>query len=60
MVGKYMETFVREAIARSAFERAESEKERGGGGGWSGGFLEVSSLAGVGHGVGSFGVVGSG
>ena len=49
MVGKYMETFVREAIARAAFERAESEKEGGGGaGGWSGGFLEVSSLKGWG------------
>lgn len=40
-----METFVREAIARAAFERAEIEKVGGGGGGggWSGGFLEVSS-----------------
>lgn len=41
-----METFVREAIARAAFERAESEKVGGGGGGWSGGFLEVSWLEG--------------
>ena len=41
-----METFVREAIARAAFERAESEKEGAAGGGWSGGFLEVSYLKG--------------
>jgi hypothetical protein len=34
-VGKYMETFVREAVARAAFERA-GEKELGGG------FMEVS------------------
>jgi hypothetical protein len=34
-VGKYMETFVREAVARAAFERA-GEKEFGGG------FMEVS------------------
>ena len=54
MVGKYMETFVREAIARAAFERAESEKE-GGGGGWSGGFLEVSRVKGVGMGWGEAG-----
>ena len=47
VVGKYMETFVREAIARAAFERAESEKV-GAGGGWSGGFLEVSLVEGVG------------
>ncbi len=57
VVGKYMETFVREAVARAAFERAESGKE-GGGGGWSGGFLEVSWLKGVG--VGMLGVVGCG
>ena len=44
-----METFVREAVARAAFERAESEKE-GAGGGWSGGFLEVSWLKGLGTG----------
>lgn len=36
-VGKYMETFVREAVARAAFERA-GEKELGGG------FMEVSFL----------------
>jgi hypothetical protein len=34
-VGKYMETFVREAVARAAFERA-GEKELGGG------FMEAS------------------
>ena len=49
MVGKYMETFVREAIARAAFERAEVEAGQGGGrgsggGGWHGVFLEVSGL----------------
>ena len=37
MVGKYMETFVREAIARAAFERSEA-----GGEGIGGHFLEVS------------------
>ena len=35
MVGKYIETFVREAIARAAFERSEAE------GGLGGQFLEV-------------------
>jgi len=40
-VGKYMETFVREALARAAFARGEIE-ERGEGGG--GGFLEVEDL----------------
>lgn len=44
-VGKYFETFVREAIARAAFERAAG----GAGGGESGrgrgdGFLEVSEM----------------
>ena len=48
VVGKYMETFVREAIARAAFERAESEEGGGGAGGWSGGFLEVSRVKGRG------------
>jgi hypothetical protein len=33
-IGKYMETFVREAVARAAYERA-GEKELGGG------FMEV-------------------
>lgn len=37
VVGKYMETFVREAIARAAFERSEA-----GGEGIGGHFLEVS------------------
>lgn len=38
-----METFVREAIARAAFERGEAlEKESGGG--IAGDFLEVSKL----------------
>ena len=49
MVGRYMETFVREAIARAALERAEVEAgqsggREGGGGGWQGEFLEVSGL----------------
>ena len=35
LVGKYMETFVREALARAAFERSEAE------GGLGGHFLEV-------------------
>ncbi len=42
VVGKYMETFVREAIARAAFERSEAQKE--GEGGVAGDFLEVSTL----------------
>lgn len=37
LVGKYMETFVREAIARAAFERGLTEQETGTGDG----FLEV-------------------
>jgi hypothetical protein len=41
-LGKYMETFVREAIARAAFERSEGE----GGGGKGGDFLEVRFLHG--------------
>lgn len=40
LVGKYMETFVREAIARAAFERAQTEQEAGTGDG----FLEVEDL----------------
>lgn len=39
-VGKYMETFVREALARAAFERAETA------GGSGDGFLEVSFMEG--------------
>jgi hypothetical protein len=38
-VGKYMETFVREALARAAFTRAEVEEGNGGDG-----FLEVEDL----------------
>lgn len=37
-VGKYMETFVREAIARAAYERSSAEANGGDG------FLEVCSL----------------
>lgn len=37
-VGRYMETFVREAMARAAFIRAESDAQAGGSGD---GFLEV-------------------
>ena len=40
LVGKYMETFIREAIARATFERSESD-----GGGLGGEFLEVSQGA---------------
>jgi centromere protein X len=40
-VGKYMETFVREALARAAFARAESDERNGRGGD---GFLEVEDL----------------
>ncbi len=43
-VGKYMETFVREAIARAAFERAEAAAKDGGRGAGDG-FLEVRSLS---------------
>jgi hypothetical protein len=38
-VGRYMETFVREALARAAFERRGKEGEENGGG-----FLEVCSF----------------
>ena len=38
LVGKYMETFVREALARAAFERGEGRGE----GGRGGDFVEVS------------------
>jgi len=40
VIGKYMETFVREALARAAFERSEAEGTRGRGGD----FLEASDL----------------
>jgi len=43
VAGKYMETFVREAIARAAFERSEAAAA-GVGGGLAGDFLEVSGL----------------
>lgn len=39
-VGRYMETFVREALARAAFARVEIDNEGGGGDG----FLEVEDL----------------
>ncbi|KAJ9638407.1 hypothetical protein H2199_007095 [Coniosporium tulheliwenetii] len=42
VVGKYMETFVREALARAAFER--EEVDGGGGGGIGDGFLQVEDL----------------
>ena len=49
VVGKYMETFVREAIARAAFERGEEMERRKGGLGERGigmgdDFLEVEDL----------------
>jgi hypothetical protein len=40
-VGKYMDVFVREAIARAVVERREAD-EKEGSGGLGGGFLEVS------------------
>lgn len=40
VVGKYMETFVREAVARAAFEREDADR----GGGISDGFLQVEDL----------------
>ena len=40
VVGKYLETFVREALARAAFERSEADGNRGRGGD----FLEVGHL----------------
>lgn len=41
-VGKYMETFVREAVARAAFDRrGAGDDVFGGGGGGLGGFMEV-------------------
>ncbi|KAI4280865.1 MAG: hypothetical protein L6R35_005810 [Caloplaca aegaea] len=39
LVGKYMDVFVREAIARAAFERSQADEGMGGGDG----FLEVST-----------------
>ncbi|KAJ5779990.1 hypothetical protein N7457_005150 [Penicillium paradoxum] len=43
VVAKYVDVFVREAIARAAYERAESEGTAGGRG-VRGGFLEVEDL----------------
>lgn len=40
LVGKYVEIFVKEAIARSVHERMERDVEGGGGDGW----LEVEDL----------------
>ncbi|KAL8654923.1 MAG: hypothetical protein Q9226_003247 [Calogaya cf. arnoldii] len=40
VVGKYFDTFVREAIARAAFERTQADEARGTGDG----FLEVEDL----------------
>lgn len=39
VAGKYVETFVREALARAMYEREEADREEGGGGD---GFLQVS------------------
>lgn len=40
LVGKYIEIFVKEAIARCTHERAERDAEGGGGDGW----LELDDL----------------
>jgi len=40
VVGKYVETFVREALARAAFEREDADKE----GGRGDGFLQVEDI----------------
>lgn len=42
VVGKYMETFVREAIARAALERSEAVAQGNVAAGVAGDFLEVS------------------
>ncbi|KAL4766492.1 CENP-X/MHF2 family protein [Aspergillus foveolatus] len=44
VVAKYIDVFVREAVARAAFERAEAQGVAGGGGGIADGFLEVEDL----------------
>ncbi|KAL4752462.1 CENP-S associating centromere protein X-domain-containing protein [Aspergillus terricola var. indicus] len=44
VVAKYIDVFVREAVARAAFERAEAQGGAGGGGGIADGFLEVEDL----------------
>jgi hypothetical protein len=41
VVAKYIDVFVREAVARAAFERAEAQGGAGGGSGIADGFLEV-------------------
>ena len=46
-VGKYMEIFVREAIARAAFERSGGEEGRGRGRGMGDGFMEVGLCPGL-------------
>lgn len=43
-VGRYMETFVREALARAAFARIEVDERSGRGAGAGDGFLEVEDL----------------
>ncbi|KAL6237741.1 CENP-S associating centromere protein X-domain-containing protein [Aspergillus navahoensis] len=44
VVAKYIDVFVREAVARAAYERAEAQGVMGGGGGTADGFLEVEDL----------------
>lgn len=44
VVAKYVDCFVREAIARAVWERREAEERERGGRGLGGGFLEVSFL----------------
>jgi hypothetical protein len=51
VVGKYMETFVREALARAVYEREEAEAEIGKGTG--DGFLQVSARTSLGFGGGT-------
>lgn len=44
-MAKYVDVFVREALARAAYERSGTGRDgRGGGGGVSDGFLEVEDL----------------
>lgn len=44
VVGRYVDCFVREAIARAVWERREAEESEKGGRGLGGGFLEVEDL----------------
>ncbi|KAL3430876.1 CENP-S associating centromere protein X-domain-containing protein [Aspergillus tetrazonus] len=44
VVAKYIDVFVREAVARAAFERSETQGGASGGGGIADGFLEVEDL----------------